>query len=280
MTVRYDQVSGECTGGPQIGLIRLREYVTVRWGGDDANIPGDDGVERLGIYACRNVRGGTNKSMHSEGRAWDARFASRAELDEAIGLLLDHAEALRVQEIIDYDAQRRWDSRRGWDEFVAPSPGGFAWHVTRNWDGARDTRPIARILGDERSSAVPIENYPYDPTRDAPPDWAREQQVYGYTTNPDNGHDGDPLWGDTRPNVPAARVEVAAGLARLARREDARNWRMLQFLERQQLIGEGGVVDRVETLEAGGTSGGIGEARIREIVREEIRRATISPGDA
>jgi hypothetical protein len=82
-----------CTGGPQPGALRLRDWLA-------ANYPGGRNV---GIYNCRPVRGGRNLSLHGEGRAVDWGV-NRATGDQIVGRLRANewelARRMGLQEII------------------------------------------------------------------------------------------------------------------------------------------------------------------------------------
>jgi hypothetical protein len=148
VTVQYDAASAPpCSGGEQIGLIRLRDYTRSRW--DQVSDVTDDIVD-LGIYSCRFARDGGTWSVHADGRAWDSRWKNRAEQQEFFDFLIANSEKLQIQRIIDYSAQRIWDSGRGWYSASPSSPGnigGTPCHVERNWQGARDPRTIQQIVG-------------------------------------------------------------------------------------------------------------------------------------
>lgn len=133
--IRYDSPSRD-SHGPQPGLEQLRAHVMAHY------VVTDD----LGIYNYRQVRGSRSLSTHAEGRAWDARFKDRAELLRAVAWVEAHVQELQVQEIIDYEGRRRWDSRTGWRPYSKAGASGATWHVARNWDGARDGRPIRDVL--------------------------------------------------------------------------------------------------------------------------------------
>jgi hypothetical protein len=137
--IRYD-AAYQCVGPPegQVGLRMLRDWALSRWRGQ---------ISDLGIYNCRYVRGGGTLSVHANGRAWDCRWSRRDSLDAYFLVLVQHADALGVQRMIDYHRQRIWTTGKGWQSVRVQSPGGLASHVERNWDGALDARPIDRIIG-------------------------------------------------------------------------------------------------------------------------------------
>ncbi|GIV04095.1 MAG: hypothetical protein KatS3mg015_2925 [Fimbriimonadales bacterium] len=135
MALQYDPVGKRCLGVEQPGLIRLRDYILDRWHGSN-----------LGIYNCRNVRGGRSLSLHAEGRAFDWRATSRDLADQVIGFCIANADTLNIQRVIDYEACQAWTVNSGWKSFNGPSPGGYALHIERNWKGALDSREINMIL--------------------------------------------------------------------------------------------------------------------------------------
>jgi hypothetical protein len=138
MAVEYDYAY-QCVGPTdgQIGLQRLRTWAMGRW----------RGIQDLGIYACRLVRGGGALSVHANGRAWDCRWPSRGALDVYLDICIANADKLNIQRIIDYSRRRIWTTGKGWQSSSVQSPGGLATHTERNWDGALDARAIDTILG-------------------------------------------------------------------------------------------------------------------------------------
>lgn len=143
MTIRYDTPT-HCTGVAQVGLIQLRDHFL-----GQGHVAIDNG-----IYACRDVRNSaySTLSTHAEGRAWDPVFDTDAALQDAIDFLIEHAELLQVQEIIDYRGGRRWASNNdqaidgGWEPYDEYGAGGWSAHFARNWDGALDPRPIEEVV--------------------------------------------------------------------------------------------------------------------------------------
>lgn len=98
-----------CTDGPRPGAKALWQWVDETW----------PGLYRFGgIYNCRPVRGGTSRSVHSEGRAVDAMIRPVGGKGdprgyELLNALASHGKRLGVQCVI-------WD-RQIW---TAKSPGG------------------------------------------------------------------------------------------------------------------------------------------------------------
>lgn len=136
MVLRYDGPGSNCLHTEQVGLIRLKEWMNDHYPGTF-----------LGIYACRDIRLGGALSLHAEGRALDYSWTHRSPFDAAATILVDNADRLNVQAVHDYDNQRLWRPFVGWHS------GNIGWgpphemHVERNWDGAKDSRPIDWILG-------------------------------------------------------------------------------------------------------------------------------------
>lgn len=173
MAVRYDPASRPCKAGEKPGLVELRRYVLARWGGSN-----------LGIYACRNVRGGSSPSVHSEGRAFDWRAPSRAALDDLFAFLIANADRLNIQRIHDYQRQKNWDTRYGrWRSGgTGQGAGGPTTHVERNWIGANDQRRIDQIVGTQPLPAPNPIPVPIPPASTVPTPIAvgEEEDVYSF----------------------------------------------------------------------------------------------------
>lgn len=86
-----DPVGTECADGPQPGTEALRAGMIDIYGGVD-----------LGIYNCREVRGGGALSVHAEGRAWDLGVikGDPGFGDFALNVLANHAHLLGIQRVI------------------------------------------------------------------------------------------------------------------------------------------------------------------------------------
>lgn len=138
--VQYDEArpfSQPAAGHPQIGLVNLRNYALVRWGGQD-----------LGIYANRAIIGSSRPSIHRDGRAWDYRAPSRAVLESFWAFCIQYADPLNIQAIHDYARGRLWRTCQGWHSGnIGVGAGGAYTHVERNWAGAKDARTITQIVG-------------------------------------------------------------------------------------------------------------------------------------
>jgi hypothetical protein len=132
-------------------LVAIRTHVLDMFGG--AN---------LGLYGVREVRGGTAKSSHAFGSAWDwsYRGPGREVADQVIGFLIVNHVKLGVQAIHDYQNGRIWHSDRvtdpngGWRSQRADKFGmGQKWadwlHVEVNEDMWADGRSVAVKLGSQ-----------------------------------------------------------------------------------------------------------------------------------
>lgn len=102
----YDPASGSCAGRSQPGALALMAWCLAAY----------EPAGNLGIYNCRNTRGGTSKSVHADGRALDVAFpldtgglANPLGHDLAARLVARNA-ALGIQCVI-YD-RMIWTSRR------------------------------------------------------------------------------------------------------------------------------------------------------------------------
>lgn len=111
MTVRYHNWQRDRprdpfnTCSPNLRLILA--YCGERWG-----------LTNLGCYGRRPIRGGTAWSSHSFGAAQDMSYRNgpdRKTIEtEVIPFLVDNADALGLQRVHDYWAQRYWQHGRGW----------------------------------------------------------------------------------------------------------------------------------------------------------------------
>lgn len=114
------------------------------------------GARNLGIYNCRNTRGGTSKSVHADGRALDVAFplldggANDLGHDLAARLVLNH-QALGVQLVI-FDrmlwssVNRTWRKHCGHPGAKGPHAGCSGphldhVHIELTWDASKN-RPL------------------------------------------------------------------------------------------------------------------------------------------
>lgn len=114
------------------------------------------GGQPLGCHAVRSIRGGTSWSSHAFGAAFDWRYANvgvgYAEVGSdvfrstVLPWLIEHADALGIQQIHDYRAARIWRSGQGW-RVSSANHMGASWatyiHVETNVDSWGDVTPIA-----------------------------------------------------------------------------------------------------------------------------------------
>ena len=132
-----------------VGMNALAAFLQSRWGGVN-----------LGCLSKppRPMRGGGQPSLHCWGMALDWRWAGpgpgRAAADDMIAFFLDHAGALGVQAVHDYERCRYWKSYNGWNTAKKSGATGFgqAWaqwlHIERTWAAANDDRSIEQALRD------------------------------------------------------------------------------------------------------------------------------------
>ncbi|MGM0558396.1 MAG: hypothetical protein ACQEVA_18570, partial [Myxococcota bacterium] len=112
-----DAASSTCSGGPTQGAIEFGDRMRNRFGHlMDLGVTG----EGIQIYNCRSVRGGTNSSVHGDGRAVDIfipldsseyNSANNAQGDVIANWLVENAERIGIQYII-------WD-RTQWRGYVS-----------------------------------------------------------------------------------------------------------------------------------------------------------------
>lgn len=138
MAVRFDPVA-DPPADPrrcQPGLVQLQQFYEVRFG-----------AQNLGCYNYRRTRSGSGWSLHAEGRAVDGRCPDRLSLDRLFGWTVRNADVLNVQAMHDYERQLRWLTGVGWrSASIGAGAGGPTYHVERNWDGAKDPRPVLEIV--------------------------------------------------------------------------------------------------------------------------------------
>lgn len=144
MTVAKEFVSwqkGREPGAPydkaSPNLVLVQKYLRARWG-----------MDNLGCYVVRPVRGGASWSSHAFGAALDIGYASKPGLAvveaEVIPFLVDHSFELGLQRVHHYKRQRYWQAGKGW---IERSPGeGDQWlHLevtptTWGWDAPIEQR--------------------------------------------------------------------------------------------------------------------------------------------
>lgn len=127
---QYDRTGARCASGPQPGAVALMRVILDRFAH----------LNSLGIYNCRQVRGGTTLSLHGEGRAGDtgvpATAAARAEGSFLAATLVATARQLGVQEVIWW--RQRWASNtREWRPYTGVHPHTDHVHWGLCWEAAR-----------------------------------------------------------------------------------------------------------------------------------------------
>lgn len=126
----FNSTGSRCTGGPQPGVVALRNAVLRLF-----TILGS-----LGIYNCRSVRGGGSLSTHGEGRGWDCRCnanipAEKKAGDELAALLVKFHKFLGIQRII--WNRRQWDTNtKAWRAYGGQSPHTDHLHIELCWASA------------------------------------------------------------------------------------------------------------------------------------------------
>jgi hypothetical protein len=103
--------------------------------------------EDAGIYNCRNARGTSTPSIHSDGRAWDAHFDQPGR-----GLRNPKGDLLAnwcVENHVRFNIQcviwnrRIWSSTRNyWRTYSGVNPHLDHVHIEQNWDGALSAMAI------------------------------------------------------------------------------------------------------------------------------------------
>lgn len=128
MTVHagYDAIGDKCLGKAQPGTKALEGAALIYW-----NTTSD------GIYNCRNIRGGSTKSAHAEGRAVDIHWTDEATGRVMADFLVAHNAELGIQCVIWWD--RIWSFQVGhWHDYHGQDPHHGHLHVEQNWSGARE----------------------------------------------------------------------------------------------------------------------------------------------
>jgi hypothetical protein len=151
-------------------LAQLQAFLLWVYGGQSLTSNGVD---------IRPIRDGQTWSAHAFGAALDWRYANvgggrrevgrEAFLSTVLPFLIEHADALQIQQIHDYVGCRIWRTGRGWKAQPAnPSNGmGQAWaeytHIEVNAPGWADGTPIDQLLGLVPDPNPTDPNPPFDP---------------------------------------------------------------------------------------------------------------------
>lgn len=131
--VQVDKATS-CTGGPKPGTQQMADFVMQKFG-----------TSNMGIYNCRNVRGGSSKSLHAEGRAFDAGVSagnpeSKARGDQLFMWAMVNAANLGFQEII-WNRQI-WTPSKGLHPYGGSNPHTDHVHLGQNNAGAAGQTPF------------------------------------------------------------------------------------------------------------------------------------------
>lgn len=130
MTVHagYDSIGGSCLGHAQPGTTALKEALIAKWGGTSD-----------GIYNCRNVRGGTTKSAHAEGRAVDFHWTNQQSGQQIANALVALNAQLGIQVVIWWG--HIWSyphANEGFRPYHGEDPHHSHLHIEMNWSGATE----------------------------------------------------------------------------------------------------------------------------------------------
>lgn len=167
----YDQIGTECKGKAQTGTKALQDACEARF-----NTTTD------GIYNCRNIRGGSTKSAHAEGRAVDVHWTDEDTGRVIADLLVSLNAELGIECVIWWD--RIWSYEAGhWHDYK-PGPGGDRHHshlhVEQNWSGALH---LTRAAADAALGA--------HPAAPAKPTLLEDDLMIVYIPTDDNGNTHD-----------------------------------------------------------------------------------------
>ena len=134
---RYTGFNGD-NGAATPGLVRLVDYATFLTNG---------GLWNNGMYANRPMRGKPSTSVHATGRAVDLSwrklksrpkaFGTYNPAKEFIDFLVEHADLLQIEMILDYWGRphgQGWRcDRQSWTQYTRPTiggaPGGDWFHI-------------------------------------------------------------------------------------------------------------------------------------------------------
>lgn len=128
-TTNYDSTGTKCTGAAEPGAIKLRELILQNW----------NGTKDMGIYNCRNVRGGNTLSLHAEGRAIDIG-ASFSTMQQLAQWAVDYSGWYGIQEVI--FNKKIWSSNKaydGWRTYSGTNPHTDHVHIGLTTEAANDT---------------------------------------------------------------------------------------------------------------------------------------------
>ena len=139
-----------CTGAPMPGPKALASWYLGAFG--------DEGGTNLGVYNCRNVRGGSTTSLHGEGRAVDLGTPDsrhQAWSWKLARLLVDNSAELGVQCVI--HNRMIWSvSRAEWEPYTGAADHYDHLHVELTWTSGKalTAAQVQHLLGDPSPSAA------------------------------------------------------------------------------------------------------------------------------
>ena len=153
----------DCAGGPQPGASAFLAFWLEAYPGLATS---------MGIYACRNVRGSSSRSVHACGRAIDCGVpvteAGHRAMYEFLGKLAPHAKRLGITLVI-FD-RTIWSARRdaGGERYTGVHPHEDHAHVELSPKAAQQLTlaTLRAVVGDLRGSdapAPPKDQEPADP---------------------------------------------------------------------------------------------------------------------
>jgi hypothetical protein len=196
MTVHagYDQIGDHCLGHVQPGTKALEEALIAKWGSTSD-----------GIYNCRNVRGGSTKSAHAEGRAVDFHWTNEASGFQIANALVALNAQLGIQVLIFWD--RIWSyphADEGFRPYHGQDPHHSHLHVEQNWSGATElTLPEAnRVLNPTQQPEPPH-----------PPAALQEDDDVPWIANPVTDNDPGEYFVNGNTYTPLASPDEAQQLA-------------------------------------------------------------------
>lgn len=145
MAERYDYAGRGCSGGPTVGITKLREIVSTYFPGLRKRSDS--------VYNCRSIGGTGTPSLHGVGRAVDIFPRTKADGDKLASFFLDNYRTLNVQCIIWY--RKIWSAvypRSGWRDYGGSNPHVDHVHVELNKLGGQGDvsvgglTPVASVM--------------------------------------------------------------------------------------------------------------------------------------
>lgn len=163
----YDSIGASCLGHVQPGTRAISEAILAKWGGSSD-----------GIYNCRNVRGGSTKSAHAEGRAYDHHWTNEKSGFEIANALVALNATLGIQVVIFWD--RIWSfphANEGFRPYHGADPHHSHLHVEQNWSGATElTLPEANRVLNPSQQPAPAPTPPQE-DEDMPSRWSDKTEA-------------------------------------------------------------------------------------------------------